>query len=203
MSLPLIMLRGHCQLISGQYPGALRTYFQVCKLFLSWYFYHLVSRPFAVRRHVVTVFDSGRVGKLRAFAVQAFELLPEEPLVNLCLGVGYLLHSTSRIVGDRNSCILKAFAFFTRYAAKCPNPAEAAFNMGRAFHHLELHHLAVEWYERSLVLCMKNDPDDDSGPKPSDGSDVRFECGHNLALIYENSGARELAIRIRFHHCSV
>ena len=150
---------------------------------------------------LVDVFASGRVSKLRTgqHAVQAFEVLPAEPMVNLCLGVGYLLHSTSKIVGDRNSCILKAFAFFTRYAAKCPNPPEAAFNMGRAFHHLQLHHLAVEWYERCLVLCMK----DDDNKEPHTGANVRFECGHNLALIYENSGARELAIRIRFHHCSV
>lgn len=28
-SLPLLMLRGHCQLITGQYPGALKNYFEV------------------------------------------------------------------------------------------------------------------------------------------------------------------------------
>ena len=53
---------------------------------------------------LVDVFASGRVSKLRTgqHAVQAFEVLPAEPMVNLCLGVGYLLHSTSKIVGDRN-----------------------------------------------------------------------------------------------------
>lgn len=128
-----------------------------------------------------------------------FELLPEDPVVNMCIAVGYLLHSTTRAVGDRNSCILKAFAFFSRYATRRGHPAEAAYNMGRAFHHLELHHLAEEWYERSLVLAMAEERE---GSQPA-GSDLRFECAHNLALIYEASGARQLAIRVRWHHCSV
>lgn len=126
-------------------------------------------------------------------------MLPEDAVVNLCIAVGYLLHSTSRLVGDRNACVLKAFAFFTRYAARSGNSAEAAFNVGRAFHQLEINHLAVEWYERCLVLSMT----DVGGNAKPDGGDVRFECGHNLALIYEASGARELALRIRWQHCSV
>jgi general transcription factor 3C polypeptide 3 (transcription factor C subunit 4) len=131
--------------------------------------------------------------------VQAFELLPDDPLVNLCIGVGYLLHSITRLVGDRNSAILKAFAFLMRYAHRCGNPAEACYNLGRAFQHLELNHLAVTWYERCLVLCIK----EKGNKRQEDGVDIRFECAHNLALIYEGSGADELAIRCRFHHCSV
>jgi general transcription factor 3C polypeptide 3 (transcription factor C subunit 4) len=132
--------------------------------------------------------------------LQAFEVLPDDPVVNLCIAVGYLMHSISRLVGDRNSCILKAFAFFTRYGARCAHPAEAAFNLGRAFHQLEMNSLAVEWYERCLVLSVA---DAGGTSMKQEGSDLRFECGHNLALIYESSGARELALRIRWHHCSV
>lgn len=131
--------------------------------------------------------------------MQVFELLPDDPVVNLCIGVGYLLHSITRIVGDRNSCILKAFAFLTRYAARSANSAEAAYNMGRAFQHLEINNLAVEWYDRCLEIAMK----DKDGSMKRQGANLQFECGHNLALIYEGSGATELAHRIRFHHCSV
>ena len=120
-------------------------------------------------------------------------MLPEDPVVNLCLAVGYLQHSCSRLVGDRNAGILKALAFFCRHACFAMNRQQAAYNMGRAMHHLELNHLALEWYEHALVLG--------SGIKGDES--LNFEAGHNLALIYEQSGAHNLALRVRNLYCSV
>eukprot|EP00892_Ulva_mutabilis_P002563 jgi/Ulvmu1/12307/UM088_0027.1 len=163
-SLPLLLLRGHTSLMSGQIATALGTYFG------------------------------------------AFKMVPENALVSLFIGVGYLAYATSRAPGDRHAAILKAFAFLSRYAARCGSPPEAAYNLGRAFHHLELAHLAAEWYNRSLALCgghtVPGSPRagaaDDWGP-----ADVSFECAHNLALIYEASGAVALAARLRATYCSV
>lgn len=125
--------------------------------------------------------------------VQAHSMVPEDSVVNLCIAAAYLQHACSRSVGDRNACILKALAFFCRHACFSANRHEAAYNMGRAMHHLELNHLAVEWYERALVL----------GAGLPDGERLSFEAGHNLALIYEQSGAAALAHRVRRLHCSV
>jgi general transcription factor 3C polypeptide 3 (transcription factor C subunit 4) len=118
-------------------------------------------------------------------------MLPDDPIINLCLGVAYLSHATSRNVGDRHACILKSFAFFVRYATVAGSADEAAFNIGRAFQHLELNNLAAEWYQRAILL----------GQGKENG--VAFESGHNLALIYEASGAWELAKHVRNLYCSV
>ena len=120
-------------------------------------------------------------------------MVPEDPIVNLCMAVAYLQHSCSRNAGDRNSGVLKALAFFCRHASFSANRQEAAYNMGRAMHHLELNSLAANWYERALALG-KGVPQQDS---------LAFEAGHNLALIYEGSGALVLAQRIRRLYCSV
>lgn len=121
-------------------------------------------------------------------------MLPEEPVVNLCIAVAYLALAVSRAVGDRHSCILKAFAFFCRSAALGSNKQEAAYNVARALHGLELNHLAVEWYERALLLGHEGQ---------ETGQNLAFEAAHNLALIYESSGAVELAMQLRRVYCSV
>jgi general transcription factor 3C polypeptide 3 (transcription factor C subunit 4) len=125
--------------------------------------------------------------------MQAFDMIPEDPVLNLCMGTAYLQHSCSRSVGDRNAGILKALAFFSRHACFSANRQEAAYNMGRAMHHLSLNNLAADWYERALVL----------GAGSPDGERLFFEAGHNLALIYEESGALALAHRVRRLYCSV
>jgi general transcription factor 3C polypeptide 3 (transcription factor C subunit 4) len=125
--------------------------------------------------------------------LQAFALVPEDSVVNLCIGVAYLQHACSRSVGDRHACVLKALAFFCRHACLACHRQQAAFNLARALHHLDLNSLAAGLYERALVL----------GSSPHVGGDLSFEAGHNLALIYEESGANALAHRVRRLYCSV
>lgn len=136
-------------------------------------------------------------------------MLPENGIINLCIGAAYLSYATSRSPGDRHAAILKAFAFLTRYAGRAGSPAEAAYNLGRAFHHLDLLNLAAEWYNRSLALTQAaredagGDGGADSDPEDAGGAGVSFECAHNLAQIYDSSGAAALAARVRAAYCSV
>lgn len=130
--------------------------------------------------------------------VQAFEMLPDDLLVNLCIAVGYLSHAMSKVTGERHSCVLKAFAFFSRYASATANKQEAAYNLGRAMQQLGLMHLAVEWYER--VLSMPGAP---PGSAAALASDLRHEAAHNLCLIYTSSGAHSLAARVMHLYCVV
>lgn len=135
---------------------------------------------------------------------QAFKMVPENAVISLFIGVAYLTYALSRSPGDRHAAILKAFAFLTRYAARAGSPAEAAYNLGRAFHQLDLLQLATEWYNRCLALLgTAREEEAADGGGDASAADVSFECAHNLALIYEGSGAAALAARVRATYCSV
>lgn len=227
-SLPLLMMRGHALLVSGKPGAALRCYFQVCtaahttqkaprsrhRSALASCQTHLTldcaarldgsaasaciaasSAPHVPLPHTLSTYNlqSTFLFMTRSCRPQAYQMLPEDSVVNLAIAVAHLSHACSRSVGDRHACVLKAFAFFCRHARSSSNRQEACYNLARAFHHLELNHMAAEWYERSLVL----------GGAASGADSLAFEAGHNLALIYEGSGAAALAMRTRALYCSV
>ena len=218
-SLPLLMMRGNAMLVSGKPAAALRNYFMVWAAAFSAFAalcintvlhvtsvcviaQHLRGGPRAhirvdcmpISRRPQPADISVRSGRLTMTACsQAYQMLPEDPVINLAIAVAHLTHACSRAVGDRHACILKAFAFFCRHARFSSNRQEACYNLARAFHQLELNHMAVEWYERALVL----------GGASSGADSLAFEAGHNLALIYEGSGAAALARRTRALYCSV
>ncbi|GAB4822338.1 hypothetical protein N2152v2_009384 [Parachlorella kessleri] len=129
-SLPLMLLLGHCQMLNSQYGEALGEYFH------------------------------------------AWRVKPEEPLVLLCIAAALVNQATTRRVPDRHRAVLQAFAFLQEYskhrrnpqassleaarqgtfqAARCSHEGkEAAYNIARAAHHLNLLHIAVPFYERAL-----------------------------------------------------
>lgn len=93
---------------------------------------------------------------------------------------------------------------------------ESHYNLARAFHHVGLVQLAVNYYEKVLVMVQKDCPlmllpNETTGflPVESDKTlpyaghcDVRREAAHNLHLIYKKSGAPDLARQVLRDHCS-
>ncbi len=77
------------------------------------------------------------------------------------------------------------------YVMQRCNDQEAAYNLGRAAHQLELLHIAVPFYERALAT----QPPIDSGI-----TNLRREAAHNLVLIYRKTGAIELARQVMREH---
>ncbi|CAG8746202.1 17691_t:CDS:2, partial [Acaulospora morrowiae] len=70
----------------------------------------------------------------------------------------------------------------------------AEYNLGRAFHHIGLTHLAIPHYESALklpsllqVLKQQTEEEDD------DQTDLKKETAYNLSLIYNESGSPGLA----------
>jgi general transcription factor 3C polypeptide 3 (transcription factor C subunit 4) len=53
-------------------------------------------------------------------------------------------------VADRNQTVLYGFAFMQAYQAARRIPQEAAYNLARAAHELNLLHVAVPFYEQAL-----------------------------------------------------
>ena len=101
--------------------------------------------------------------------------------------------------------ICLARSWLKRYGKLREHQQEVAYNMGRAYHHVGLLHLAVPWYVQALC----KDERDTAGEK--DASSVRpasrgrtsptsrgpntvaREAAHNLARICQTSGSPALS----------
>ncbi|PRW60262.1 general transcription factor 3C polypeptide 3 isoform X1 [Chlorella sorokiniana] len=128
----------------------------------------------------------------------AYRVSPHEPLVLLCIAAALLNQAATKKVADRHRAVLQAFAFLQEYGDCRRNPQEAAYNLGRAAHHLGLLHIAVPYYERVL----------ESAPPPSAAAagasfDLRRDAAYNLSLIYKASGADALARQLLRQHLTV
>ena len=93
----------------------------------------------------------------------------------------------------RNSAVLRGFSFLSHYAELMNHSQEACYNLGRAYHQLGLSSDAIPYYE--LVLSQSK--------READSDDLLREAAHNLALIYRNSGATELARRVLRNHLTI
>ncbi|KAJ3113981.1 General transcription factor IIIC, polypeptide 3 [Phlyctochytrium bullatum] len=128
-----------------------------------------------------------------AFYVKAFNIEPNDPVLNLSLGLAYLHYGMTRRAVFRQKRILQAFMFLFRYYELSKHTIDAAYNLGRAFHQLNLLDLAVEYYEKVL-----------NAPPPQDPSmDVRKEAAYNLSLILATSGSGGPAQYILYEYCTV
>ncbi|CBZ55309.1 hypothetical protein NCLIV_057320 [Neospora caninum Liverpool] len=107
-------------------------------------------------------------------------LRPWDPLPCLCLAVAYLCLSTSNKIQNKHDMVLRGFAMLGRYSQLrrqtaegggdvCPGEsesdcrasrtlrvAETVYNLARAYHHVNLLHLAVPLYMRCLDLLDKH-----------------------------------------------
>ncbi|RHY33844.1 hypothetical protein DYB32_001358 [Aphanomyces invadans] len=124
---------------------------------------------------------------------------PEDPLALFCIGLSYLNMSMFRTVVDRQMTVAKAFAFLqlyqqTRFKQLEANSigltselgqVESWYNIGRAYHQLELNHLAIAMYERVLRFYQ--------GKQVAPEYQLCRETAYNLSLIYKQSGATDLA----------
>lgn len=147
--------------------------------------------------------------------LNAYILDPNQPLTSLCLATYLLMLANHQMTKHRHDVVNKAFAFFLHYQhlrTTQPSPAlgtnehftiiseaarrqEAFFNFGRAFHELDLFHLAMNQYEQALSLV-------DEFPDLLDVSDnelrlnVTRQAAFNLSLLYKKSKAPELALEL-------
>eukprot|EP00803_Ostreobium_quekettii_P007609 evm.model.scf_98.11 EVM.evm.TU.scf_98.11 scf_98:86739-94967(-) len=138
--------------------------------------------------HILSV--AGQHGGALGEYFQAYRLLPQHPLIILCLGVAFVNHSMTRHVGDRHRAILKAFAFLEAYERARGNGQESAYNAARAAHQLGLAHVAVPLYERAL---QTEPPSAGEGWEGFNPHDLRRDAAHNLVQILKESGAVGLA----------
>lgn len=82
---------------------------------------------------------------------------------------------------------------------------EALYNIARAYHHVGLVSLAVEYYEKVLAIHLDNYniPELVKETQSARDYDLRREAAYNLHLIYQKSGAFDLARQVLKDHCTV
>ena len=121
------------------------------------------------------------------FYLKSIRLRPNDKILNLCVGIAFI-HRSLQKNDLRSENITRGLAFLRKYSdliGPCP---ESWYNLGRAYQHFGLPHLAIPYYEKVLA-----DPDDD----------LHFSAGHNLAMLYVNSGSLHLAQDILKKHCTI
>ncbi|ORY54996.1 hypothetical protein BCR35DRAFT_284512 [Leucosporidium creatinivorum] len=141
------------------------------------------------------------------YLLRAYDLAPKQPMINLTLGVAYLLRAMSRQTDNRAHQIAQALAFFSQYKALKGSCQEVEYNFGRAFHHLGLQSYAVKHYEACLSLAAverqthalsRMAVDDDAGAANADDEldepdDYARLAAYNLSNLYMLSGSADLA----------
>ena len=120
---------------------------------------------------------------------RALAINPDDPMVNLCLGLALLFRATNRRIVDRHRMVLQAFAFLHKYARlRGVHTNEALYNLARAHQHLGINHIAEHLYTQLLAR-----------PDPT----FRMEAAFNLAALYRSSGLDTMARYIIQTYCQV
>ncbi|KVI06692.1 Tetratricopeptide-like helical [Cynara cardunculus var. scolymus] len=145
------------------------------------------------------------------YYLKAYKLMPENALINLCVGTALINLALGLRLHNKHQCVLQGLAFLYNNLRLSGNSQEALYNLARAYHHVGLITLAVTYYEKVLAIHQKDHPI----PKlPNDGSeamddlkpgycDLRREAAYNLHIIYKSSGAMGLARQVLRDHCSL
>ncbi|KAK8509191.1 hypothetical protein V6N13_062246 [Hibiscus sabdariffa] len=144
--------------------------------------------------------------------LEAYKLLPENPLINLCVGTALINLTLGFRLQNKHQTLAQGLAFLYNNLRLCESSQEALYNIGRACHHVGLVTLAVSYYEKVLATKEKDHPipklpnenwDHAAENHKKDGyCDLRREAAFNLHLIYKRSGATDLARQVLKDYCT-
>ncbi|KAI4356966.1 hypothetical protein L6164_000943 [Bauhinia variegata] len=165
--------------------------------------------PLLVWGHQFTAL-SHHQGAARKY-LEAYKLLPENPLINLCVGTSLINLALGFRLQNKHQCVVQGLAFLYNNLRICGNSQEALYNIARAYHHVGLVTLAAMYYEKVLCTYEKDypipklpneNPDMTENHQPG-YCDLRREAAYNLHLIYKKSGALDLARQVLKDHCTL
>lgn len=89
---------------------------------------------------------------------RVYALKPDDPLLNLIMGLAYLGAAFKRLSPNRQYEIMQGLSLVARYqeirssSEHLIEKQEAEFNMGRTYQTLGLNHLCIPYYERCLEM---------------------------------------------------
>ncbi|XP_051915141.1 general transcription factor 3C polypeptide 3 [Hippocampus zosterae] len=141
---------------------------------------------------------SGSFKHALAQYVQAFHSRPDDPLLNLFVGLTFFHMAAQKFVAKRHPLVVQGFSFLWRYVELRGECQESMYNMGRALHQMGLTHLAIHYYQKTLRLPIQK-----LEGIADDQVDLRREAAFNLSLIYQASGNVEMAHQLITTHCVI
>lgn len=123
------------------------------------------------------------------------EDIPDDPMVNLLMGLSHIHRSMQRLTANRHFQILHGLRYLYRYHEIRQNSytevekQEADYNVGRAFHLIGLVSIAITYYNKVL-----EDYHDDK---------LKKHAAYNCITIYQESGNTELANSLMMKYLSI
>lgn len=135
---------------------------------------------------------------------RAYTITPEDPILNLSIGVAYVQHAMKRQSENRQYQIQQGLSFIYRYyelrkkAGTAIHCQEAEFNVGRMWHSLGLPTLALPAYERCVQLReqVRIEAEDRGSNGKWAHEDFAYEAAFAMQSIHSVSGNFEAARKI-------
>ena len=122
------------------------------------------------------------------------------PLIALMLGLTFVHMACQKFSARKHSLVVQACAFLNTYVKLRGKCQETFYNLGRAMHQLGILPAALHYYKKALDVGPIIKPDGSAGETSGDLKDQKLniydlsrETAHNIALIYQSSGNKELA----------
>ncbi|KAJ3129398.1 transcription factor TFIIIC subunit tfc4 [Nowakowskiella sp. JEL0407] len=136
--------------------------------------------------------------------LKAYRHSPDEPLINLAIGISFLHRAMQRKTENRHLQILQGFTFLFRYRELRLYSFESSYNIARAFHQIGLAHLAIPYYEEVLGLNVTE------GRRkmaerglPEETESLAKEAAYNLSLLYMSVGSGLFAEKVLRDFCTI
>ncbi|EGC32939.1 hypothetical protein DICPUDRAFT_155061 [Dictyostelium purpureum] len=121
--------------------------------------------------------------------IKAYRISPDDPLINLLIGVLILSQVMGRKQANRHKMTIIAYSFIFKYANLRGEGQETDYNIARAFHQLGIYNMAISFYNKVLDSNGKDDEEDKD-------QSLKCEAAFNLSLIYKTRGNVNLANQI-------
>ena len=122
------------------------------------------------------------------------------PLIALMLGLTFVHMACQKFSARKHSLVVQACAFLNTYVKLRGKCQETFYNLGRAMHQLGILPAALHYYKKALEVgpIIKTDSSagetsDSIKSQKSNIYDLSRETAHNIALIYQSSGNKDLA----------
>lgn len=126
--------------------------------------------------------------------MNVFRENPNDPFAALCVAITFLSLSCQKYISSKYLCVFQMIAFLHIYLELRGTCQESMFNIGRAFHQLNMLDKALIFYQRVLSLPIPIGTAD--SPTSSTIFSLRREAAFNLSLIYKNSKSFDLAYQL-------